>query len=199
MSRARICALVMAASAAMLQAAKPARPLALTIVLEFQGPHSERSMDAMKHELEGIMSDAPVSVSWRSPTEVMGTPADNLVVFRFKGKCVLEPVGYLLDERGPMAFTYATDREVQPFGEVACDRVVAAVRPAMWGSDFARADLILGRALGRVVAHELLHMLSKSKAHAREGLASESLTGQQLIAPVLQFTPADFDRIYTLP
>ena len=75
----------------------------------------------------------------------------------------------------------------------------AAVRPAMWGSDFAKADLLLGRALGRVVAHELFHMLSRSNAHAREGLARESLTGQQLIAPVLQFTPADFDRIYTLP
>jgi hypothetical protein len=200
MLRVPICALLMTSLAAMLEAAKPPRPIALTIVLDFQGPHSERSVDAMKHELQHIMSGAPVSVSWRSATEVTGPPPiQNLVVFRFKGKCILEPVGYLLDERGPMAFTYSTDHSVQPFGEVACDQVTAAVRPAMWGSDFAEADFLLGRALGRVVAHELLHMLSKSNAHAREGLAHESLTGQQLIAPVLQFTPADLDRIYTLP
>jgi len=199
MRPALICALLMTAIAVLVQAAKPVRPAALTIVLEFQGPHSERSVDAMKRELEGIMSGAPVSLEWRSPAEVVGAAVDNLVVFRFKGKCILEPVGYLLDERGPLAFTYSADRAIQPFSEVACDQVTAAVRPAMSGSDFAKADLLLGRALARVVAHELLHMLSKSSSHARTGLAGEALTGQQLIAPVLQFTPADFDRIYTLP
>ena len=30
----------------------------------------------------------------------------NLVLVKFKGKCVVEPVGYLYDERGPLATTY---------------------------------------------------------------------------------------------
>src|SRR5260370_41133174 len=89
-------------------AARPPRPAALTIVLEFQGAHSDRSIDAMKRELEALMTGAPIALSWRSPAEVMRAPVDNLVLFRFKGKCILEPVGYLLDERCPLAFTYLT-------------------------------------------------------------------------------------------
>jgi hypothetical protein len=199
MRRAPIRAFVLLALATILPGATPPRPMALTIVLEFQGPHSQRSIDAMKRELEGIMSGGEVSVNWKSRKEAAGAPAEHLVVFHFKGKCILEPVGYLLDERGPMAFTYATDGSMQPFAEVACDQVTAAMRPAMWGGDYGKADLLLGRALGRVVAHELLHMLSKSGAHGREGLAAEGLTGTQLIVPVLRFSAEDFERIYTLP
>ena len=96
--------------------------------------------------------------------------SSDLVLVRFTGKCVLEPVGYLYDERGPMAFTYSTDGVVQPFSEVACDKVTSVVRSAMSGGDFANADVLLGRALGRVLAHEVVHILSKSAcARAHRG------------------------------
>ena len=176
-----------------------AAPAALTIVLDFEGPHSDRSVAAMKQELEHLVSETPIRVEWRSKAEIASAPADNLVVFRFKGKCVLEPVGYLYDERGPLAFTYSTSGDVQPFSEVACDRVAALVRSAMRGGDFQRADQLMGRALGRVVAHELVHMLSKSGTHGREGVAKPALSGAQLISPNLRLEPGDLERIYTNP
>ena len=171
----------------------------LTIVLQFQGPHSDRSVEEMKRELEGIMKESKLTLDWRSREEAMRAAFENLVVVRFKGKCVLEPVPYLMDERGPLAYTYSTDGAIQPFGEIACDRVANAIRPAMSGGDFAKADLLMGRALGRVVAHELVHMLSKSGAHGREGVARTSLSGASLIAPDLRLSPADLERIYTQP
>jgi hypothetical protein len=194
-----ICALSMAALALLALAASPVRSSALTIVLEFQGPHSDRSIDAMKYELETLMKGSGLTLDWRMRDQKREESSGNLVVVRFKGKCVLEPVPYLYDERGPLAFTYSTDGEVQPFSEVACDRVVAAARSAMSGEDFARADLLLGRALGRVVAHELVHILSKSGAHGREGVARPALSGLRLIAPEMHLSPADLERIYTQP
>jgi hypothetical protein len=94
-----------------------------------------------------------------------------------------------------MAFTYSTDGVVQPFGEVACDKVTSAVRSAMSGGDFANADVLLGRALGRVLAHEVVHMLSKSGAHGRTGVARPALSGSQLIAPELRLEPEDLERM----
>jgi len=180
-------------------AASAVHPGALTIVLEFQGPHSDRSIDEMKHELENVMKDTGLTFDWRTRSQAKGESFPNLVVVRFKGKCVLEPVAYLYDERGPLAFTYSTDGEIQPFSEVACDRVVAAARSAMSGGDFAHADLLLGRALGRVVAHELVHILTKSAEHGREGVAQPALSGLRLIAPEMHLSPADLERIYTQP
>ena len=168
----------------------------LTIILDFQGPHSQRSVDEMKREFEGIMKDSGVTFDWRLREQAQQEVFGNLVVVRFKGKCILEPVGYLYDERGPLAFTYSTDGVVQPYSEVACDQVTASVRSAMFGGDFAKADELLGRALGRVVAHELVHMLSKSGAHGRDGVAKATLSGKRLISPKLRLDAVDLERLH---
>jgi hypothetical protein len=168
----------------------------ITIVLDFQGPRSEQSVAEMKREFAGIMKDSTLRFDFRWRSQASQEALTDLVLVRFTGKCVLEPVGYLYDERGPMAFTYSTDGIVQPFSEVACDKVTSAVRSAMAGSDFANADVLLGRALGRVLAHEVVHMLSKSGAHGRTGVAKTALSGSQLIAPELRLGPEDVERIH---
>src|ERR1017187_3288180 len=168
----------------------------ITIVLDFQGPRSEQSVAEMKREFAGIMKDTAVRFDFRSRSQASQETLSDLVLVRFKGKCVLDPVGYLYDERGPMAFTYSTDGACQPFSEVACDKVTSAVRSAMSGSDFANADVLLGRALGRVLAHEVVHMLSKSGAHGHTGVAKTALSGSQLIAPELRLEPQDVARLH---
>lgn len=174
----RICALLATA----LFAAPAANPI-LTVVLDFRGPHSTRSLDEMKREVEAVMKPSGLELNWRTRAEVGGSSFDNLILVRFNGKCVFEPVGYLYDERGPLAFTHSTAGEVQPYSEVACDKVTAAVRSAISGADFARADVLLGRALGRVVAHEMMHMLAKSGHHAHEGVGKAVLSAKSLISP----------------
>ena len=114
---------------------------------------------------------------------------------KFKGACTVEAVPYVYDERGPLAFTYTTDGYVQPFGEVSCDKVAATVRSAMWGRDFAMADMLMGRALGRVVTHELVHILTGSGHHAEEGVQRAGLSGRRLISPSLGLDPDDVSRI----
>ena len=194
-----ICAFSIVALAALAGAASAVPAPVLTIVLEFLGPHTDRSIAAMKVELEALIKGSGLNVDWRTRGQGREESAGNLILVRFKGKCVLEPVPFLYDERGPLAFTYSTNGEVLPFSEVACDRVVATARSAMSGADFAQADLLLGRALGRVVAHELVHILSKSSAHGREGVAQAALSGLRLIAPEMHLSPADLERIYTQP
>jgi hypothetical protein len=184
-----ICALALAATASR------ARAEGVTIVLEFQGPQNDYSIAEMKREFTGIMRDSSLTFDFKSRAEADHLSVSNLVVVRFKGTCVLKPIPYLYDERGPLAFTYSTEGEIQPFTEVKCDQVTRAVRSAMSGSDFAHADLLMGRALGRVLAHEVVHILSKSGAHGHDGVTRTALSGSQLIAPELRLEPEDVDRI----
>ena len=144
------------------------------------------------------MKPTGLGFEWRLRDDANLATSNHLVVVRFKGKCVLEPVGYLFDERGPLAFTYSTDGAVQPYSEVACDKVVSSVRSAMFGGDFASADELLGRALGRVLAHELVHMLSKSGAHSRSGVEKAALSGKLLIAPDLRLDAADLEKLHAV-
>jgi hypothetical protein len=167
----------------------------VTIVLDFQGPRNEQSVSEMKREFAGIMKNSAIHFEWTSRTEAEHAGFTSLLVVRFKGTCILRPIPYLYDERGPMAFTYSTEGEVQPFSEVECDRVTNVVRSAMSGSDFANANLLMGRALGRVLAHEVVHILTKSGTHGRDGVAKTALSGRQLISDELHLDPEDLDRI----
>ena len=184
-----ISALLLAACASLVSAE------GVTIVLEFQGPQSEQSISEMKREFTGIMHDSSLTFDFKSRDQVKELSFSNLVVVRFQGTCVLKPIPYLYDERGPLAFTYASDCDVQPFTEVKCDQVTHAVRSAMSSGDFARADMLMGRALGRVLAHEVVHILTKSGTHGHDGVAKPALSGSQLIAPKLRLESEDIVRL----
>ena len=167
----------------------------LTIVLDFKGPRSDISVTEMKKETQGILRDSGLRLDWRAVDQAYSESYNDLVVVRFKGSCVAEPIPYVPDELGPLAFTYTTEGTVQPFSEVACDKVVRSVRSAMWGADFKKAEQLLGRALGRVVAHELVHILTGSGEHGPSGVERPALSGRQLIAASLALDPADLARL----
>jgi hypothetical protein len=153
----------------------------------------------MEREAGGILKEAGLYLDWLPLGEAAKTAVQDLVVMKFNGACALDPGRFGEVRAGTpgeaLAFTYSTDGAVQPFSEVACNRVVAAVRSALCICDFNRADLLLGRALGRVVAHELVHILTRSQEHGREGVAKAALSGKDLISPSLLLSPFDLHRL----
>lgn len=170
-------------------------PSVLTVILDFKGPHSRLSLDEMERESGRILKSSGVKLAWRLVGEDPFASYDDLVVMTFKGACEYQPASPRYDELGPLAVTRVTDGEIQPFGEVDCDHVVSSARGAMSGNDLTRADLLIGRALGRVVAHELVHMLTKSGQHGVEGVEKPALSGQQLIGATLPLSVFDMDRL----
>ena len=181
--------LLLAASAAPVVAAD------MTVVMEFDDRHSDRSLAEMMRETQAIVKGSGLHLDWQMRSEAGQKAFSDLVVVRFKGKCFFEPAPYLYDERGPLAFTYSTNGEVQPYSEVSCDKVTATLRPALLGGELGNGDVLLGRALGRVVAHELMHMLTRSAVHGRQGAGKASLSVRQLITSELPLEPADLERI----
>ncbi len=170
-------------------------PVVLTVILDFKGPHSQTSLSEMKRESGLILSSSGVVLDWRMYGKESAESSHDLVVMTFKGACDFELAPQTDDGPGPLAMAHTVDGAVQPFGEVDCDRVVNAVRNAMSGSDQFRADQLIGRAMGRVVAHELVHMLTKSGQHGVEGVEKPALSGKQLIDGYLPLSALDVDRL----
>jgi hypothetical protein len=173
-------------------------PSVLTVIMDFKGPHSTASLKEMKRESGLILSSTGVKLDWKILGQDPFASYSDLVVMTFKGSCEFEPAPPRYDELGPigpLATTKTTNGEVQPFGEVNCDRVVNSARSAMAPEDFARGDLLVGRAMGRVVAHELVHMLTRSGEHGHEGVQKPALSGKQLIAASLPLSALDIDRL----
>lgn len=169
----------------------------LTVVLDFKGPHSEKSVAAMKHETQQIFNGTGLRLDWKSREEAARSTSPDLVYIRFNGRCEFPPPPLYdeLGETGPLASTYETDGEIQPFSEVSCDRVGALVRSGLHGGDAAKGEQLIGKALGRVIAHELVHILTGSAKHGKEGVFEPALSAQQLIAGELVLGPADIDRL----
>jgi hypothetical protein len=177
--------------------AKTVNPI--TVLLQFEGDYSDVSIAEMGRELNSIMKDAGVRFDFKQLKDVGSNESfSDLVVVKFRGKCQMEAMPpYLYDERGPLAFTHTSDGVVLPFSEVACDRVRESVTSAMWANDHNRdrADVLLGRALGRVVAHEMYHFVANTHKHGSKGVARTSLTGGQLIADRLELESRDAQKL----
>ena len=108
----------------------------------------------------------------------------------------MDPLPPIPDELGlPFAVTYTTGGRLLPFGAVDCDRVRQSLKRAFTPADYSRGDLLFGRALGRVLAHELYHMLARSAAHGKTGVTERALSGDQLCHDRIGLSPQSLAAI----
>src|ERR1700689_4464010 len=131
-------------------------PSGLTVILDFKGVHSEPSIREMERESGSILQTTGLKLDWRLRNQTGGQAYPDLVVMTFNGTCKFDPAPRNFEALGPLASTTTTDHRIQSFGQVDCDHVVSTARSAMASMDYAHADMLVGRALGRVVVHELV-------------------------------------------
>ena len=158
-------------------------PAAITVLLDFENSHSDVPLHQMETELSTILSDAGLHLDLRLKDELPPNPEfGELVIFKMKGHCGADalPVGALSDERGPLAMTYSSDGSVLAFGAVECDKVRQSLLRMFGDRNLRRHEQAYGKALGRVVAHEMYHMIANSPVHTRGGVTKESLTPREL-------------------
>jgi hypothetical protein len=170
----------------------------LTVLLDFQQAASPEYVAEMQREVQQLFQPAGLRVDLRLSTDArVGDSFNDLVLVRFRGNCGPPPDPMLIDERGPgpLAFAHTTDGRIQPFGEVACESVRRLVESALWGGQRRDREQLFGRALGRVVAHELVHILSQSHTHSKSGAFKSSLTGAELIGDRLELSGEDLAKL----
>ncbi len=170
-------------------------PSDVTVMLNFKGPWSQISIDTMEREAGLILKSSGFQLGWDTMGRDPRAEYKTLVVMTFRGSCEFDPGRSQALEPGAFAFTYVTNGDVMPFAEVNCDRVVSAVRDAMLGRGYAGVDQFIGRALGRVVAHELVHILTRSTQHGGHGVQQPALSPRQLIEPRLSLSAFDVNRL----
>lgn len=170
----------------------------LTVLLSIEGRTHDAALAEMKAELKDIMKDAGKSLDIRLRSEAKPNESfEDVVLVKLKGNCRIDRLVHLIDERGPLAFTHATDGAILPFAEVECDRLANSVARALFGEERKNADKLLGRAIGRVLAHELYHILGKTHEHNADGsLAKEAISAKQLISDKrISFDMRDLQRM----
>lgn len=179
-------------------------PPVLTVLLRVDGTVSDPALTELKSELNDIMRDTGRRLDVRLRQQAAPNESfEDVVLVTLKGTCDMRRAyspyrAYpYLDERGPLAWSHSTDGEILPFAEVSCDRIARSVSAALSAGENRQADKYLGRALGRVLAHELYHILGKTHEHNTDGsIAKPALSVKQLISDKkLGFDVRDLNRM----
>lgn len=171
---------------------------AVTVLLKFDQDHSAVAMREMEKELGSLFKSTGYRFEWKLMEDVGSSQSfDDLVVVRMKGRCAMESYPLPYDERGPLAFTHSSDGQLLPFSEVDCDKVRHSVQQAWTAADRSRGEQVLGRALARVLAHELYHIFAKTSHHGQEGIARTALSARQLVAEKLEFDAPEIHALLT--
>jgi hypothetical protein len=151
----------------------------VTVVLQFEDQYSELSIGEMKTEAQALVKDSGVVLSWRRMDQLSSSAAfPRMVVVRFRGVCQMGlPVPPLPLEAVTLGSTYILGGEPSPFSDIECDRIRSSL-----GAQPGRGDLLFGRALGRVLAHELHHVIDRTRRHTATSYMRQSLSVADLIA-----------------
>jgi len=169
-------------STAPLLANQPSTPL--TAVVLPDGPYSKVAVRVMGREAAHILKQSGVSLRWQ-----VGVPAQPvngfLVVVKLRGRCDMDGSPAFL-EPGPLGWAHEVDGAMLPFSDLACDNLRGAVESAIANGSPLRGNVLLGRAMGRVLAHELYHIVADTAEHGRTGVAQEALTPRELTTSPLE-------------
>ena len=150
--------------------------------------------ESLQAELATIMAPAGIRFEWRSLKGVRGDEVSvELVVVQFKGTCDAANLGLRRYPPGALGWTHVSGGDVLPFSDVQCDGIRQFVRCGLAGLPLAAREKAFGRALGRVLAHELYHVFAGSRLHGAHGIAKPIYTVSELLADHLEFQAHDFD------
>jgi hypothetical protein len=167
-------------------------PPAITVYTQFEQGYSTAAVDTMRQELDAIMSPLGLEFTWRDLNASSGNEvSEELVVVTFKGKCEMNNEAHFPTETGALGWTHMSDGAVLPFSDVDCDKIRRFIGSEVRSLDWEDRNVIYGRAIGRVLAHELYHVFTNTTRHASWGVAKAFYTSKDLVSDKFQFQEKD--------
>lgn len=177
---------------AVLPAMGQPRVVPIGLFTQFQPQPSPVLLDSVREEVGIVMAPLGIPFEWWSLDDRRDNQAaTELAVVTFRGNCtaaqLLTPV-----IPGPLGFTYISDGQVLPFAEVDCDRIRDFLRHDLLRKSAPERESMLGRAVGRVMAHELFHIFLRSRHHGSTGVSEPNFTQAELLSDRFELASREF-------
>jgi hypothetical protein len=161
----------------------------LQLLTQFDGRVSTTAIREMQREIDRLYRDVQVPISWHEVSGYQSVGETPRIIFiHFVGDCRplrLPPVHTVAGI--PLAGVSRVDGRMLPLVTVNCDRIAWYLWPAMTGSERVRGDAAFGRALARVLAHELYHCLTGTAKHTHSALFRSDISARVLLSSGLDF------------
>ena len=149
-------------------------------------------------ELIRLLSPADIHIVWRTQTREMQEEVGRLVVGTFEGGCSVESLPTYssgLTKGATLAQSAVSDGRVIPYFTVDCPRVIRMLTPTLEHLSVPFRSALLGRALARVIAHEIYHIAAETMDHEETGLTRAQLSLRDLTTDKFELSPDSLRRI----
>jgi hypothetical protein len=155
--------------------------------------YSRVAIREMGREAAHILKKSGVSLHWRLG-EAGQSVNGLLVVVKLVGRCDMDgPAAFLV--AGPLGWSHEADGVVLPFSDLACDNIRGEVQTTLLAGNATQGNYLLGRAMGRVLAHELYHVIADTAVHGENSVAQAALSARELTSGELEFRRSDVEAI----
>jgi len=164
----------------------------VTLYTQFQQDPTPSLLASMQEELEIIMTPAGLHFDWHPLADAGGRVSSQLAVIHFMGACNAAGLRPDAGYPGPLGWTHLSDGEILPFIDVDCGGIRLFLQHDLIAVPAAEREETFGRAVARVMAHELYHLLANTQAHRDRGIAKAIYSVGDLLSQTLQFDKKDY-------
>jgi hypothetical protein len=194
MSKWLLCA---AAAILPLCAAEREVPLPVALYTQFQVEPAPEVFSAMQREVENIMAPMGTEFEWRSLDGVNGSEVSaQLAVVKFFGHCNPGPMmPHMTLKTTALGWTHVSNGTILPFTDIDCDGIRQFLQFGLQVVDSKERPEVYGRALGRVLAHELYHIFANTAHHGSSGVAKPVYSVHDLLSKDFQFEERESEAL----
>jgi hypothetical protein len=163
------------------------RTAPVTLYTQFHQGIPPAVEEALRDELKIIMEPMGVTFEWRSLSSNRGEVSVELAVLTFKGRCDAADLPLRQTVSGALGWTHMSDGAILPFSEVDCNRMREFIGKGLLAFDLQDREEAMGRAMARVVAHELYHIFAETTRHGAWGVGKAAYTVEELLSYGFRF------------
>lgn len=187
----------------------------VAVVVHLEKPMPLATLAAMQIEVARMMRPTGLEFQWQQHSDQLASGAFPYVVFaqfsgtdyawsgaapyvvvaRFSGTCEIPGPARSDGSSSALGRTYVSDGRSTSFCDVDCDRVGNFIQEKTSYADTLARQRLLGTALGRVLVHEMYHILADTREHGRNGISRAGVKPWELVGPHTNLDPKDVEAI----
>ncbi|MGD0872911.1 MAG: hypothetical protein ABSB88_25480 [Bryobacteraceae bacterium] len=169
------------------RAAEPPTVARVALYVQFDQTPPAAVMNSLRTELDSIMAPAGLQFEWRALADSSAEVTAELAVVSFKGRCDSTSLPPHSTNPGALGWTHISDGVILPFTDLDCGGLRAFLGEQLLALARGDRDAALGRALGRVLAHELYHIFANTTRHAPDGIGKPAYSVEDLLSADFRF------------
>jgi hypothetical protein len=170
------------------------------LLLKSEGNTAGLPLAEVQAELAELMAPAGLALEWLSSAQMRTARVSALISVELRGSCDFRkaaPGGFA--NRTALASTAMADGRVLPFVWVDCTATRRFLGAPLANLPAAERQHAAARAVARLLAHELYHVLSGAEGHTESGIAKASFSQLDLLTGTLGLDPLALARIAPRP